>query len=155
MLVIAKRLFGHFRFSVYICLKVKVFPAQNCPRDRNDSGVGEGHQDIIVNITNVFVISITNVFIANTTTIFICIIVILVMPSLVLIIVFNTSGFLTQATRAFSRMTHDDGCDLNMVTNKHKRDTLSLSGRLLKTRKQTFTERMFHAWQHAKNRDLK
>ena len=36
-----------------IRMTVKVVPAQNCPRDRNDSEAGEGHQDIIVNTINV------------------------------------------------------------------------------------------------------
>ena len=60
---IAKQL---LRFCVYLPpgpTVVKVVPAQNCPRDINDCEVGEGHQDIIVNITNVFLINITNNFV--------------------------------------------------------------------------------------------
>ena len=64
---------------------VKVVPAQNCPRDRNDSEEGEGHQDIIVNITNLFSINITNFFI--------CITIILVMPSFLTHLVITESAF--------------------------------------------------------------
>ena len=66
-------------------MTVKVVPAQNCPRDRNDSEEGEGHQDIIVNITNVFSINITNFFI--------CITIILVMPSFLTHLVITESAF--------------------------------------------------------------